>query len=102
MVRPDKRALIWLPLETLIDIICQLPPEDLMVVKQKAEERLQSAPPTLPLVVNDPHGEFWGSELGRMIIAEADDHVNIEEVRQLLSKLKGSLAADIIAERGER
>jgi hypothetical protein len=39
--------------------------------------------------------EFWESELGQYISAEADDSVSVEEVRKALSAIPGSLAEEI-------
>ncbi len=97
----SERVVIQLPLEALLDIIEQLPEEALKTVKQKVEERLRRFASQLPPVVNDPFGEFWLSELGQMVVREADASTSIDEVRQILSKLSGSLARDIQEERGE-
>lgn len=39
--------------------------------------------------------QFWESELGQYIAAEADENVAIEDVRQALSAISGSLAGEI-------
>jgi hypothetical protein len=44
---------------------------------------------------------FWESELGQYIAAEADDSIAIEDVRQALSVLPGSLAAEVSRERDD-
>jgi len=98
----DKRVVISIPLETLLSAIQQLPAEVLLLVKEKAEECLRQKAHSLPPVVNDPTGAFWMSELGQMILREADETVSLERVRQILGKLRGSLAEDILQERGER
>lgn len=46
--------------------------------------------------------EFWQSELGKYIDAEADERVSIESVRQALAAIPGSMAAEVSAERDER
>jgi len=97
-----KQVIIPIPLETLLSALQQLPAEDLLLVKGKAEECLRQKVSSLPPVVNDPTGAFWGSDLGHMILQEADETVSVEGVRQILSKLRGSLAEDILQERGER
>jgi len=46
--------------------------------------------------------EFWDTDLGREILAEADPSISLEEALKMTSRIKGSLASDIIAEREER
>ena len=46
--------------------------------------------------------ELWQSELGRYIEDEADESVSVDELRQALSAIPGSMAAEISAERDER
>jgi hypothetical protein len=46
--------------------------------------------------------QFWESELGQYITAEADGSIAIEDVRQALSVIPGSLATEISRERDER
>ncbi|MCS7266041.1 MAG: hypothetical protein NZ805_14565 [Armatimonadetes bacterium] len=98
----SDRVAIHLPLEALLDIIEQLPEDALRTVKRKVDERLSHITSQLPAAINDPLNEFWFSELGRMILQEADESTNIDEVRKTLSKLSGSLAVDIQEERSER
>lgn len=50
-----------------------------------------------------PHAEEWlDEECMRECALEADDNVSLDEVRRALSKIPGSLAADVIAEREDR
>jgi hypothetical protein len=46
--------------------------------------------------------QFWESELGQYIATQADDSIAIEDVRQALSVIRGSLVAEISRERDER
>jgi hypothetical protein len=46
--------------------------------------------------------EFWQSELGKYIEAEADERVSIESVRRVLAAIPGSMAAEVSTERDER
>ena len=52
--------------------------------------------------VSSPTNEDWlDNEYVRSCDAEADDTVNLNAVRQALSKIPGSLTSDFIAERYE-
>jgi hypothetical protein len=53
-------------------------------------------------VIQGEDVHFWESELGQYIVAEADGSIAIEGVRQVLSAIPGSLAAEISRERDER
>jgi hypothetical protein len=53
-------------------------------------------------VLQGEDAQFWESELGQYVAAEADDSIVIEDVRQALSMIPGSLAAEISRERDER
>lgn len=48
------------------------------------------------------NSEFFKTELGQYILAEADANISIEKVRKALGKVKVSLSQEIIAEREER
>jgi hypothetical protein len=57
----------------------------------------------LPLAPNGVSDDSWlDVEYMNACAREADPSVALEAVRQILAKLPGSLAADIIAERSER
>jgi len=94
-----KHVTVQIPLETLLSILDQLPEETLVAIRQKLDKRIKTLPPT---IVNDSAGEFWRSEIGKFILQEADESISTEDVRQLLRKLSGSLAQDILEERGGR
>ena len=60
----------------------------------------------LSIVMSDdadsPANEDWlDTECVRLCAAEADETVNLEAVRQALSKIPGSMTSDFIAERHE-
>ncbi len=46
--------------------------------------------------------ELWQGELGRYIEDEAEESVSVDELRQSLSTISGSMAAEVRAERDER
>lgn len=99
-MRSDRKDIeIQLPLETLIDTLCKLPAEDLSEVKRRIEDCLQRADQSIDGLED---AEFWQTEPGREILAEADHSSSLEDVIKITSRIKGSLAQDIIAEREER
>lgn len=102
MARTEKDVEILLPLENLISTLCKLPPEDLREVKLRIEKQLEALDQFKNSLGELEDKEFWDSELGREIIVEADDTITREEVLRITSKYKGSMAADISAERDER
>ena len=99
MAHNSREVEIHLPLETLIETVCKLPPEDLAEIKRRITKRLHDLD---PMIDDVDHTEFWDTKWGREILAEADPSVTREEVFRITSKIKGSLAADVIAEREER
>lgn len=102
MAITDKDVSIQLPLEKLIETVCKLPAEDLMEVRRRIEVQLQAGHQTEDVPDDLEDQEFWDSELGREIIEEADSSITREEVLKATSSIKGSMAADIRAERDER
>ena len=100
MTQAHKEVEIHLPLSRLVDTICNLPPEDLEEVRRQIEDRLQN--PFSSEQYDPQERQFWESDLGREIIAEADPSISLPEVLKITSKIKGSLAAMISAERAER
>ena len=54
-------------------------------------------------IADEPDEPEWlDVEFLREIASEADDSISLEEVRQAMAKIPGSLTADCIAERDER
>ena len=100
MTQSRKEVEIHLPLDSLVDTICNLPPEDLEEIRQRIEDRLQE-PGTIPPEAAE-EADFWDTDLRREILSEADPSISLEEVLKITSKIKGSLASGIIAEREER
>lgn len=45
---------------------------------------------------------FWSTELGQMILAEADDQVSMEDGLKATSGIRGDLSDEVTAERDER
>jgi hypothetical protein len=95
---------IAIPFSTLVGAINQLPTEALLqllrateaTLATRADARLEGQ------VIQGEDAQIWENELGQYIAAEADDHIAIEDVRQALSVILGSLAAEISRERDER
>lgn len=98
MAPSSREVEIHLPLEKLIETVCKLPPEDLTEIKGRIEAQLEQTDTADSL----GDAEFWNTDLGREILAEADPSISLEEVLKITSRIKGSLASDIIAEREER
>lgn len=100
MAHSNREVEIHLPLEKLIETVCNLPPEDLTEIKRRIEARLQQGDTEASEPLDG--ADFWNTDLGREILAEADPSIPREEVLRITSKIKGSLAADVISEREER
>ena len=98
MAHSNREVEIHLPLEKLIEMVCNLPPEDLTEIRRRIEARLRRADTSESL----EDAEFWNTDLGREILAEADPSISLDEALKITSRIKGSLASDIIAEREER
>lgn len=95
---------IPIPFSALIGAIDQLPTEALLQLLHATEAALAMRTDT-GLAGQTMQGEeahFWESELGQYIAAEADGSIAIEDVRQALAVIPGSLAAEISRERDER
>jgi hypothetical protein len=92
---------IPIPFGRILKAIDQLPTEALLQLLHLTEVALATRAGTQPeFQVEDEI--FWESELGRYIACEADASIAITAVRQTLSVLPGSLAAEISSERDER
>ena len=100
MTQSEKEVEIHLPLNSLVDTICNLPPEDLEEVRPHIEDRWQKPGTSLPKSAEET--DFGATDLGRKILSEADPSISLEKVLEITSRIKGSLAAEIIAEREER
>jgi hypothetical protein len=98
MAPSNREVEIHLPFEKLIETVCKLPPEDLTEIKRRIEFRLQQTDTS----ESREDTEFWNTDLGREILAEADPSISLDEALKITSRIKGSLASDIIAEREER
>jgi hypothetical protein len=95
---------IAIPFNTLVGAINQLPTEALLQLLHATEATLATRADARPegQVSQGEDAQFWESELGQYVAAEADDSIAIEDVRQALSVIPGSLAAEISRERDER
>ncbi len=88
----------------LLEILAQLPQKEQIEIHHLLGQWLDKAPTPItavkvPRAFND---EFLQTEFGQYILEEADASIPIEKVRKALSKIKGSLAQEIIEEREER
>jgi len=95
---------IAIPFSILVGAINQLPTEALLQLLHVTKATLATRAKARPegQVSHGEDAQFWESELGQYIAAEADDSIAIEDVRQALSVIPGSLAAEISRERDER
>jgi len=95
---------IAIPFSALVGAINQLPTETLLQLLHATEATLATRADARPevQVLQGEDAQFWESELGQYVAAEADDSIAIEDVRQALSVIPGSLAAEISRERDER
>jgi hypothetical protein len=95
---------IAIPFSTLVGAINQLPTETLLQLLHATEATLATRADARPegQVLQGEDAQFWESELGQYVAAEANDSIAIEDVRQALSVIPGSLAAEISRERDER
>jgi len=103
MEQHRKEVEIPVPFPKLVETVCNLPLEDLAEVKRQIESRLQgkdTGHSTSDEAIED--AEFWNSEFGRLVLAEADPDISMEAVLKATSRIRGSLAAEAIAERDER
>lgn len=95
----QKDIEIHLPFEKLTEALFHLAPEDLVEVKKRIDERLQST--LVPATTSPEEEKFWSTGLGQLILAEADDGISLEEVLKATSRIKNSLSAEAIAERDD-
>ncbi|MFT5365188.1 MAG: hypothetical protein ACI8V2_000125 [Candidatus Latescibacterota bacterium] len=102
MAITDKDVSIQLPLERLIETVCKLSSEDLMEVRRRIEAQLQTSYQIEDASHDLEDKEFWASDLGQEMMAEADSSITMEEVLKITSKIKGSMAKMISEERDER
>ena len=95
---------IAIPFSTLVGAINQLPTEALLQLLYATEATLATRADARPegQVIQGEDAQFWESELGQYVAAAANDSIAIEDVRQALSAIPGSLAAEISRERDER
>jgi hypothetical protein len=95
---------ISIPVSALVEAIDRLPTEALLQLLHATEAALATRAATRPegQVIQVEDAQFWESELGQYIAAEADGVIAIEGVRQALAAIPGSLAAEISRERDER
>jgi len=95
---------IAIPFSALVGAINQLPTEALLQLLHATEAALATRANARPAaqVIQGEDAQFWESELGQYVAAEADDSIAIADVRQALSVIPGSLAAEISRERDER
>jgi hypothetical protein len=95
---------ITIPFSTLVGVINQLPTEALLQLLHATEATLATRADAWSeeQVLQGEDTQFWESELGQYVAAEADDSIAIEDVRQALSVIPGSLVAEISRERDER
>jgi len=94
---------IRVPFEAFAEFISQLPSDALVALRDQTEEQLLSRGQQTHGDADVLEGEeFWKSELGKMVLDEADDSLSHEDLRRSLSSIKGSLSDDVAAERDER
>ena len=95
---------IAIPFSTLVGAINQLSTEALLQLLHATAATLATRADVRPeaQMIQGEDVQFWESELGQYVAAEADDSIAIEDVRQALSVIPGSLAAEISRERDER
>ena len=102
MTDVDKNVEINLPLENLIDTLCNLPPDTLREVKQRIERELQD-PDRSQQPLDDLHeDDLWGLEGSREGANGVEAPASMEEVLRITSKFKGSMAKMVSEERDER
>lgn len=102
MTDVDKNVEINLPLENLIDTLCNLPPDTLREVKQRIEKQLQD-PDRSQQSLDDLHeDDLWGSEGSGESADGVEAPASMEEVLRITSKFKGSMAKIVSEERDER
>ena len=94
---------ISLPFETLAAILNQLDEMELHAVQRYVEECLVKVHGNKKERQFEGNEEDWlDEEFLEYAMQEADNTVSLQEVRKALSKIPGSLAADVIASREER
>ena len=102
MTNVDKNVEINLPLENLIDTLCNLPPDTLREVKQRIEKQLQD-PDQSQEPLDDLHeDDLWGLEGSRESADGVEAPATMQEVLRITSKFKGSMAKIVSEERDER
>lgn len=100
MAHRSRDVEVHLPLEKLIEAVCNLPAEDLMEVKRRIETRLQKGNTEASEPLDG--ADFWNTEMGRTIRAEADPSISREAILKATASIPGSMAAAVISERDER
>ena len=99
MTSTDKNVEINLPLENLIDSLCQLSPDALREVKRRIERQLQEFHLSQGPLDNLHEDDLWGLEWSRESADDAEAPASMEEVLRITSKFKGSMAKIVSEER---
>jgi len=88
----------------LLEILTQLPQKEQIEIHHLLGQWLDKAPVPITTAKSSRafDDEFLRTEFGQYILEEADASIPIEKVRKALSKIKGSLAQEIIEEREDR
>src|SRR5262245_11111408 len=103
-LQKNHEVQISIPFDTLVRAIDQLPTEALSQLLHITEAALaaRTSKRAEGQVAAVEDVEFWESELGQYISAEADASIAIAEVRKAVSPIPGSLATEISRARDER
>ena len=101
MTNADKNVEINLPLENLIDTLCNLPPDILREVKQRIERQLQALERSQQPLDDLHEDDLWGLEWSRESADGVEAPASMEEVLRITSKFKGSMAKIVSEKRLE-
>ena len=101
MTDVDKNVEINLPLENLIDTLCNLPPDTLKEIKQRVERQLQALERSQQPLDDLHEDDLWGLEWSRESADGVEAPASMEEVLRITSKFKGSMAKIVSEERLE-
>lgn len=88
----------------LLEMLAKLPQKEQLKIHDQLEQWLQTPPLRRALLESEQptNSEFFQTELGRYILAEAKGEIPVAKVRQGLSTITGSLAQAINDDREER
>ncbi|GEM_PF-1260300 len=88
----------------ILEILAQLSYKQQMEIHRRLSQWLdtKSTKSTGNKFSRNGNDEFFRTELGQYILEKADNNISITKVRAALTKIKGSLSRDVIAEREER